>query len=207
MMDRKPIVYVVDDDHEVREALRLTLEMMDYDVVVSATGPEFLDRFRPEFVSCLIADLRMAGMSGLELLEAMADRDIRLPTIMISGHGDVPAAVQAMKGGVIDFLEKPYRIDALRDSVRRGIELHRASQQEESRQQLLRHRFERLTPAEREVLELTVTGLPDKAIAARLEVSLRTVQLRRASLLKKLEVESRIELVRVAQQLAPSTID
>jgi len=201
-MDRKPIVYVVDDDLEVREALRLTLEMMDFEVIASASGEEFFEHYEPGATGCLIVDLRMAGMSGLQLLEAMADRDIRLPAIMISGHGDIPAAVQAMKEGVIDFLEKPYRIDALRESVRRGIQMHRANQAEESRQSQMRSRLDRLSPTERDVLELTLTGMPDKAIAARTGVSLRTVQLRRASLMKKLEVESRIELVRVAQTLS-----
>ena len=203
-MDRKPIVYVVDDDLEVREALRLTLEMMDFDVVAAASGQEFLERYEPGAIGCLVVDLRMAGMSGLQLLAAMADRDIRLPAVMISGHGDIPAAVQAMKEGVIDFLEKPYRIDALRESVRRGIQLHRASQAEESRQAQLRGRLDQLSATERDVLELTVAGLPDKAIAARTGVSLRTVQLRRASLMKKLDVESRIELVRISQTLSAS---
>ena len=203
-MDRKPIVYVVDDDLEVREALRLTLEMMDFDVVAAASGQEFLERYEPGAIGCLVVDLRMAGMSGLQLLAAMADRDIRLPAVMISGHGDIPVAVQAMKEGVIDFLEKPYRIDALRESVRRGIQLHRASQAEESRQAQLRGRLDQLSATERDVLELTVAGLPDKAIAARTGVSLRTVQLRRASLMKKLDVESRIELVRISQTLSAS---
>lgn len=177
---------------------------MDFDVVAAASGQEFLERYEPGAIGCLVVDLRMAGMSGLQLLAAMADRDIRLPAVMISGHGDIPAAVQAMKEGVIDFLEKPYRIDALRESVRRGIQLHRASQAEESRQAQLRGRLDQLSATERDVLELTVAGLPDKAIAARTGVSLRTVQLRRASLMKKLDVESRIELVRISQTLSAS---
>ncbi len=201
-MDRKPVVYVVDDDLEVREALQLTLEMMDFEVVAAASGQEFLDRYEPGAIGCLVVDLRMAGMSGLQLLTAMSERDIRIPAVMISGHGDVPAAVQAMKEGVIDFLEKPYRIDALRESVRRGVQMHRANQAEEQRQSQLRDRLDRLSATERDVLELTVAGLPDKAIAARTGVSLRTVQLRRASLIKKLGVESRIDLVRISQMMS-----
>jgi two-component system response regulator FixJ len=198
-MDKKPVAYVVDDDHELREALRLTLEMMDLEVVCCASGAEFLQSYEPSAVGCVIVDLRMAGMSGLELLQVMAKRGIRLPAIMISGHGDIQAAVQAMKGGVVDFLEKPYSIDALRESVRRAIQLHRKSHEGNLRQAELRLRYERLTPDERDVLEMTVAGMPDKAIAARAQVSVRTVQLRRASLMKKLEAKSRIELVRLSQ--------
>lgn len=169
---------------------------MEIEVVCCASGSEFLRRYRPADAACLIVDLRMAEMSGLELLREMADRNIRLPAIMISGHGDIQAAVQAMKGGVIDFLEKPYRIDALRAAVLRAIHLHRQLHQEHSQQAEQRARYEQLSPEERRVLEMTLTGLPDKAIAARLQVCVRTVQLRRASLMKKLGARSRIELVR-----------
>jgi len=198
-MEKKPLVYVVDDDFELREALGVTLELMDLEVVCCASGPEFLERYRPAEVGCLIVDLRMDQMSGLELLQAMADRNIRLPAIMISGHGDIQAAVRAMKGGVIDFLEKPYRIDALRASVRRAIQMHRHSHAEELQQAELQQRYEQLCSEERKVLELTVTGMPDKAIAARAQVSIRTVQLRRASLMKKLDAKSRIDLLRLSQ--------
>lgn len=201
-MNQRPVVYVVDDDLEVREALRLTLELMDLEVVCAESGPEFLDRYQPAAASCLIVDLRMSGMSGIELLEVMADQGIRLPTIMISGHGDVPAAVRAMKEGVIDFLEKPYRIDALRESVRSAIQIRQESQADELRQSEIRQRLARLTAVERQVFDLTILGLPDKAIAAQAEVSLRTVQLRRARLMRKLEASSRVELVRISQSAA-----
>lgn len=198
-MTTKAVVYVVDDDFDLREALRLTLEMMDLEVVCCASAEEFLERHRPDDIGCLIVDLRLSGMSGLELLDIMADRGNRLPAIMISGHGDIQAAVQAMKGGGVDFLEKPYRIDALRASVRAAIELHRQHHQEDLRRADLRNRLEQLSSDERNVLALTIAGLPDKAIAARLNVSVRTVQLRRASLMKKLAAKSRIDLVRLAQ--------
>lgn len=188
----------------MREALRLTLEMMDLDVICSASGAEFLERYRPTNLGCLIVDLRMAGMSGLELLERLAEQDIGLPAVMISGHGDVPAAVRAMKEGVIDFLEKPYRIDDLRDAVRRAIEFHRQSRSEELRKTEIKRKLEQLTAAEREILEWTIDGLPDKAIAARAGVSTRTVQLRRASLMKKLEARTRVQLARMAQALEVS---
>jgi two-component system response regulator FixJ len=200
-METKPLVYVVDDDRELSKALKVTLELMELEVVCCASGPEFLERYRPANVGCLIVDLRMEAMSGLELVQAMADRNIRLPAIMISGHGDIQVAVRAMKSGVIDFLEKPYRIDALRASVRRAIQMHRASHAEDLRQTELRQRFEQLSSEERTVLDLTVTGMPDKAIAAAAQVSVRTVQLRRASLMKKLKARSRIELIRVAHSI------
>src|SRR5262249_31295149 len=150
---------------------------------------------------CLVLDLRMPQVSGLELIEMLSERHVTLPVIMISGHGNIPAAVSAMKAGAIDFLEKPYRGTALMESVYRAIELDGRNRQADAERSDLVGRYETLTPPEKEVLELTMAGKPDKAIALKLDLSLRTIQLRRASVMRKMNAHSRAELIRLAESL------
>jgi two-component system, LuxR family, response regulator FixJ len=200
-MAQSPTVSVVDDDEQVRESLAALIQSMNVDVECYASGKEFLDKFSQSRPGCVVLDLRMPQTSGLDVLDELSARQIRVPVIMISGHGDIPAAVSAMKAGAVDFFEKPYLGAALMESVRRAIDLDvRIRQTQAERNQLLA-RFESLTADEKDVLRLTVAGKPDKAIALKLDLSLRTIQLRRASVMRKLDTHSRAELIRLYQAL------
>lgn len=194
-----PTVTIVDDDDQVRESLVALIQSMNLQVECYASGRDFLDQYQHQRPGCLVLDLRMPQISGLEVIAELAARDIHMPIIMISGHGDIPAAVSAMKAGAIDFLEKPYRGAALMESVRRAVDLDARQREIDDQRRGLAERFERLTPDERLVLELTAEGKPDKAIALKLDLSLRTIQLRRASIMRKLNAHSRAELIRMAQ--------
>lgn len=200
-MSQSPKVSVVDDDEDVRESLATLIQSMEFDVECFASGREFLDQYEHERPGCVVLDLRMPQISGLEVIDALAARNIKVPIIMISGHGDIAAAVSAMKSGAVDFLEKPYRGTALMDSVRRAIDLDERNRRTQAERGRLLERFESLTDEEKEVLELTAAGKPDKAIALKLDLSLRTIQLRRASVMRKMESHSRAELIRLAQEL------
>ena len=205
-MPQPPIVSVVDDDEQVRESLAALIQSMNLDVECYASGREFLDNYRPASPGCLVLDLRMPQVSGLELLDVLSARGIHVPVIMISGHGDIQAAVSTMKAGAVDFLEKPYRGAALMESVHRAIELDARNRQVQSERDELLGRYETLTTAEKGVLELTVAGKPDKAIAVKLDLSLRTIQLRRASLMRKMDAHSRAELILLAQALKQPSV-
>lgn len=198
-MTSKPVVYVVDDERDVRDALCVTIELMDLEPRCYGRADEFLGDYDAERIGCLVVDLRMPEITGLELLDAMAQRGIKLPSIMITGHGDVAAAVRAMKLGAADFLEKPYRPEVLRDCIQKAISHDREMRHAENERLALKRRMRSLTSSERDILELTVAGKPDKAIANRLDLSPRTIQLRRASLMKKLQAKSRIELAQLTQ--------
>ena len=200
-MTEAPVVSVVDDDQQVRESLAVLLQSLHADVECFASGREFLDHFSHERPGCVVLDLRMPQMSGQEVLDELAARRIRVPVIMITGHGDIPAAVAAMKRGAVDFLEKPYRAASLMESIRRAIANDRRAFQVEAQRHDLLARYESLTPDEKDVLWLTAEGKPDKAIALRLDLRLRTIQLRRASVLRKMGAPSRAALIRLAQTL------
>jgi two-component system, LuxR family, response regulator FixJ len=199
-MSESPTVFIVDDDQHVRESLAALIRSMNLDVECYASGREFLDH-APARPGCLVLDLRMPHVSGLEVLDQLSDRNIHLPVIMISGHGDIPAAVSAMKAGAVDFLEKPYRGAALMESIHRAIDLDARNRQSHAVREELGGRFETLTAAEKAVLDLTVEGKPDKAIALKLDLSLRTIQLRRASIMRKMNAHSRAELIRLAEAI------
>jgi two-component system response regulator FixJ len=194
-------VSVVDDDQQVRESLAALIQSMDLRVECFASGGEFLESYTAARPGCVVLDLRMPQLSGLEVIEALSARDIKVPIIMISGHGDIPAAVSAMKAGAVDFLEKPYRAAVLMESVRRAIELDDRTRRAAAERNKLIDRFQSLTAEEKEVLELTAAGKPDKAIAQKLDLSLRTIQLRRASVMRKMDAHSRAELIRLAEGL------
>jgi two-component system response regulator FixJ len=196
-----PIVSVVDDDEQVRESLAALIQSMNLEVECYASGREFLDRYSPEQPGCVVLDLKMPQLNGLEVIEEMSARQIEVPVIMISGHGDIPAAVAAIKAGAVDFLEKPYPGSALMDSIRKAIERDAQQRDARSQRQGMLERYEMLTPDERQVLDLTVAGKPDKAIALKLDLSLRTIQLRRASVMRKMGVHSRAELIGLAHRI------
>jgi two-component system response regulator FixJ len=200
-MNSTPVVSVVDDDEQVRESLAALIQSMDVEVECYASGREFLDHYNPAQPGCIVLDLRMPQLNGQEVIEELNARQIATPVIMISGHGDIPAAVAAIKSGAVDFLEKPYPGSALMDSVRRAISRDAEQRESNSEKQLLLERFETLTADERQVLELTVAGKPDKAIALKLDLSLRTIQLRRASVMRKMHAHSRAELIGLAHRI------
>jgi FixJ family two-component response regulator len=200
-MTDTPIVTIVDDDQQVRESLAALIQSMNLDVECYASGREFLDKFSPERPGCVVLDLRMPQLSGLDVIDELSARDIDVPIIMISGHGDIPAAVAAIKAGAIDFLEKPYRGAALMESIRGALARDAQARKLRTQRRELAERYESLTADEKQVLELTVAGKPDKAIAMKLDLSLRTIQLRRASVMRKMHAHSRAELIGLAHQL------
>jgi two-component system response regulator FixJ len=200
-MSSTPVVSVVDDDEQVRESLAALIQSMDVEVEAYASGREFLDHYNPNQPGCIVLDLRMPQLNGQEVIDELNARQINTPVIMISGHGDIPAAVAAIKSGAVDFLEKPYPGSALMDSVRRAIARDAEQRESSSEKQLLLERYETLTADERQVLELTVAGKPDKAIALKLDLSLRTIQLRRASVMRKMHAHSRAELIGLAHRI------
>lgn len=195
------LVYVVDDDSGVRDSLSLLLKSQGFASEAYPSAQAFLDAFEPEKTSCLIADIRMPGMSGLELQAELNASRIGIPTIFITGHGDVPIAVEAMKAGAVDFLTKPFRDEVLLDRVRTALGQAESEFQTQQRVREIRARYDSLTPREAEVMELVVQGLANKVIAMDLGVSQRTVELHRARVMQKMAVRSLAELVRSAEML------
>lgn len=194
----KRTVYVVDDDRAVRDSTIIMLTTAGYAVKAFASAEEFLSEWVPEEVACLILDVRMPGLSGLSLQDRLNETGASVPIIFVSGHGDVPVSVRAIKGGALDFLEKPFARDKLLQRVAEALEqASRDKAQEANRLQLMR-RFKRLTPREREVLEHVVAGRQNKEIARLLEISYRTVELHRTRMMEKMAARSLPELVAMA---------
>ena len=200
-MSDEVTVFVVDDDLEVREALQLLLESVGLEVELYGSGQEYLDRADFSRPGCLILDIRMPGMSGLELQARLAAESIHPPIIIITGHGDVPMAVRAVQAGAVDFIEKPFNDQALLDSVHRAIERDAEQRGQASRLADIQARFDRLTPREREVLELVIAGKRNKVIAADLGVSQSTVEAHRAKVMEKMEARSLSDLMRMMLSL------
>lgn len=191
-------IFIVDDDEAVRDSLRWLLEANGYRVKCFAGGEEFLDAYDPDQVGVLIADVRMPGMSGLELQEALIERQAPLPIVFITGHGDVPMAVSTMKKGAVDFLEKPFNETELRKTVARMLEdaTERVSQaQLQKNQEAI---LARLTAREQQVLERIVAGRLNKQIAGDLNISIKTVEAHRANIMEKLEVTTVADLMKIA---------
>ena len=201
MSQDETIVYVVDDDHGVRDSLSLLLRSVGIKSAAYESAKAFLDAYEDDRVACLVADIRMPGMSGLDLQRELKERDIGLPIIFITGHGDVPMAVNAMKSGAMDFLQKPFRDQDLLDRINKALKLardHQATQMEEDE---IRRRLDSLTPRESEVMSMVVKGCANKVIAMDLGVSQRTVELHRARVMHKMGVRSLAELVRLAERV------
>jgi two-component system response regulator FixJ len=199
MMQDDPIVHVIDDDDAVRESLRFLLETADFNPVCYDSAQAFLTALPPAPVrGCVLTDVRMPGMTGIELLRALRADGLDLPVIVMTGHGDVPLAVEAMKSGAADFIEKPFDderlIAALRVALAAGTE-HEARSREAAE---IRHRFDSLSAREHEVLEGLVAGKPNKIIAYELGISPRTVEVYRANVMQKMQAGSLSELVRMA---------
>jgi two-component system, LuxR family, response regulator FixJ len=192
-----PVVFVVDDDEAIRNALRFLLKTVGLQSQLLASAQEFLRIYKPEQPGCLVLDVRMPTMSGLELQQQLNLRGAIIPVIFITGHGDIPMAVEAMQHGAFDFLPKPFRDQDLLDRVQRALEKDRANRSKLKERTQVRARLESLTPRELEVLALMTKGKPNKVMAADLSLSQRTVEIHRAHVMEKTGASSVAELVRM----------
>lgn len=197
MKEKPATVFVVDDDEAVRTSLRLLLKSVGLPVETYAAAQEFLEQFDPDRAGCLVLDIRMPGMSGLELQQQLNDRHSIMPIVFITGHGDVPMAVEAMQAGAVDFIQKPFRDQDLIDRINRALEKDREMRGQLKERDEIRRRMSQLTPREREVLELVTQGKANKVIAGDLNVSQRTVEIHRARVMEKMGANSLAHLVRM----------
>lgn len=198
MTSNLPTIFIVDDDEAVRDSLQILLETEGFRTEVFASALAFLDARAAERPGCLLADVRMPDMSGLELQEKLVERRLDLPVIIITGHGDVPMAVRAMKAGAVDFIEKPFSDTTMLDAVRRALATVGRAESDRALAADAVARLETLTPRERQVLEHLVMGQPNKIIAFELDISPRTVEIHRARVMEKMQAQSLSHLVRLA---------
>jgi two-component system, LuxR family, response regulator FixJ len=201
MIERAPVVYIVDDDDAIRSAVRLLLKSVGLAATAVASAQEFLTTYDPQQPGCLILDVRMPGMSGLELQQQLNMRGAIIPVIFITGHGDVPMAVEAMQQGAFDFLQKPFRDQDLIDRIQRALAKDQTGRAELRERARIKERMESLTAREREVLDLVTSGKPNKIMAADLGVSQRTVEIHRARVMEKMGASSLAQLVRMVLDL------
>lgn len=202
MSKTEPIVFVVDDDAAVRHAIKDLLESVGIRAETFRSGREFLARKPADAPSCLILDVRLPGTSGLEFQRELNAAGFEIPIVFITGHGDIPITVQAMKAGAVDFLTKPFREQELLDAIHKAVDRDRARLQQAAEAARLRQRYEELTPREREVMALVTRGLLNKQIAAELGTSETTVKIHRGQVMRKMEAESLADLVRMADRIA-----
>jgi FixJ family two-component response regulator len=200
-MSSSVFVHIVDDDNAVRESLGDLLRSMDYQVTLHGSASEFLKIELPDTPACLVLDVRLPGTSGLELQEYLTRIDIRLPVILMTGHGDIPMSVKGMKAGAVDFLTKPIRDQDLLDAVATAIRMDQDRRQEIAQTAQLQERYALLTPRERQVMALVASGLMNKQIANELSISEVTVKMHRGSVMRKLGAKSVAMLTRIAEAL------
>jgi len=199
-----PIVFVVDDDPSVREALSSLIRSIDLNVETFSSAREFLQHKRPDVPACLVLDVRLPGLSGLDLQRELVTAKNSIPIIFITGHGDVPMSVRAMKAGAVEFLTKPFRDQELLDAIHQAIERDRELLKQRSEAAMLNARYQALTPREREVMGLVVRGLLNKQIAGELGTSEITVKIQRGQAMKKMQAQSVPDLVRISEKLGIS---
>jgi FixJ family two-component response regulator len=194
-------VFIVDDDEAVRNSLRLLVKSVGLPASTANSAQEFLTSYNPAHPGCLVLDVRMPGMSGIELQQQLNLRGAVIPVIFITGHGDIPMAVEAMQQGAFDFLQKPFRDQDLIDRIQRALEKDRISRDELTQRSRIHERRGTLTPREREVLDLVTAGKPNKIMAADLGLSQRTVEIHRARVMEKMGASSLAQLVRMTLDL------
>ncbi len=195
-MTDKPTVYVVDDDPDVRDSLKVLLEFAGFEVHAFESALKFLSSDVRKMDGCLVVDIRMPDMDGLELQDELGRRGINLPIVVVTGHGDVPLAVRAMRAGAVDFLEKPFREEALVGSIRRAL-ASRKDRRSDTDAEALKERLMTLTDREREILDLVVEGNTSKEIARALSISPRTVDIHRGHVMEKMQASNVAELIRM----------
>jgi RNA polymerase sigma factor (sigma-70 family) len=203
-MSREPTVFVVDDDPALTDGLKLLLTAAGLRVETFPNAQAFLAEYRAERPGCVVADIRMPGMSGLELQERLVTDGVGIPVIILTGHGDVSAAVRALKAGAVDFLEKPFNAQTLLEQINKAIAKDAETRRAEERQAEVARCLARLTPREAEILELIINGRANKVIAVELSISERTVELHRSRIMKKMQVRSVTELVRSTMAVSPA---
>ena len=197
MTAQQPTIHIVDDDQDVRESIRLLMESVGLPVATYASAQEYLERFSPDQNGCLVLDVRMRGMSGLDLQRHLQAFAAHPPIVMISAHGDVPMAVRALQAGAVDFLEKPFNDQALLDAVHRAIQQDALRRGEASRLAEIKERIARLTPREAEVMRRVVDGQRNKVIASEMNITQSTVEVHRARVMEKMEARTLSELMRM----------
>jgi len=200
-MNRESIVYVIDDDLAVRTALKSLIRSVGLEAETFASRKEFLQFSRPEIPSCLVLDVRLPGVSGLEFQKELNRTNIPIPIIFITAHGDIPMSVRAMKAGAVEFLTKPFRDQDLLDAIQLSLDQDRLRRQQDEELSELKGRLDSLTARERELLTLVVSGKPNKQIADTIGTTEATVKVHRANLLRKMKAESLADLVRMAGRL------
>jgi FixJ family two-component response regulator len=196
-----PTVYVIDDDGGMRQAVQDLVESVGLRAEAFATGEEFLKKPRTSDPSCLVLDVRLPQMSGLDFQQRLAELGVRVPIIFITAHGDIPMSVKALKSGAVEFLTKPFRDQDLLDAIQQALQRDRAAREQFAEVNDVRQRYHALTTREREVMTLVISGMPNKHIAAKIGASEATVKIHRGRVMEKMQAGSLIELVRMADKL------
>ncbi|VAW66423.1 Two-component transcriptional response regulator, LuxR family [hydrothermal vent metagenome] len=197
----EPTIFIVDDDPAMRDSLRWLLETIGHPVKTFENAQEFLDNFDPQAPGCLVLDVRLPGMSGLQLQQKMKADNIALPVIIISGHGDVPMAVKAMQQGALEFHEKPFRDQELLDSIQNALEIDATSRSKNAESAEIQACVNTLTPREKEVMELLILGNPNREVANQCNISVKTVEVHRARIMDKMKANSFPELIHMVLEL------